>query len=111
MSSTIGVMKHSPFSELESREGLVRRFSLETRLDMLKAVMEGPIVSTRLMYRANLTWSKFLNHLDFLVGRGLLFPVELEGRKRYQLTPRGFGVLESYRRLTDEMNGPGVLVR
>ncbi len=73
-------------------------------LDLLEAVRGGVEGPTRIMYRANLSWSVCQNLLRHLVERGLIRLVE-GTRKRYALTPKGSDVLSWSSRVADEIGG------
>jgi predicted transcriptional regulator len=92
-------------SNFESiHDQILRRSQLEIRMDMLKAVREGAEGPTQIMYRANLSWINLQMHLKILVVNGLLAPVEIGNRKRYELTTKGLNVMNRYLNLLDEVN-------
>jgi len=80
-----------------------RRSRKEMMLDVLEAVKEGPERPTRIMYRANLSWSICQDLLGHLVERGLVRPIAEGERKRYDLTPKGSQVIIWSGEIADEM--------
>lgn len=74
-------------------------------LDILESLKEGTEGPTRIMYRANLSWSVLQELLGHLVNRGLIKPVDEGTRKRYQLTAKGSDVLDWSARVAGEMGG------
>ncbi len=72
-------------------------------LDILEAVKEGPERPTRIMYRANLSWSVCQDLLGHLVGRGLIRLIAEGERKRYELMPKGSQVIGWSSKAADEI--------
>lgn len=72
-------------------------------LGILKAIKGGAEGPTRIMYRANLSWSICQDLLGHLVKRGLVRLIAEDERKRYELTPRGSEVLNWSSRVADEI--------
>lgn len=65
-------------------------------LDVLRAVKEGAEGPTRIMYRANLSWSVCRGILRHLDSKGLVRAVAEGGRTRYGITAKGSEVLAGY---------------
>jgi len=80
-----------------------RRSRKEMMLDILEAVKEGPERPTRIMYRANLSWSICQNLLGHLLERGLVRLIAEGERKRYDLTPKGSQVITWSSNIADEI--------
>ena len=76
-----------------------RRSRMEIYIDILKAVAEGRQKPTHVMYRANLTWTRLGEYLDFLVNRKLLTQEEINGSTTFSLTNTGKEVLGYYKRI------------
>jgi predicted transcriptional regulator len=70
-----------------------RRSRTEMMLDILESVKEGAEGPTRIMQRANLSWSVLQGLLERLVRREFVKPETDGARKRYEITPRGLEVL------------------
>lgn len=83
----------------------LRRSKLDIVLDVLGAVRDGNDKPTRIMYRANLSWTPMRRALKSLVENGLLEEIGNTGsqrsKKRYALTEKGLGVLRYFDRASD----------
>jgi predicted transcriptional regulator len=79
----------------------MRRSHLEMRMDVLRAVREGADGPTQIMYRANLPWGIFCEHVKSLVQNGLLSERRDGDRKKYDLTGKGAEILEAYSGLVE----------
>ncbi|OYT49260.1 hypothetical protein B6U79_02200 [Candidatus Bathyarchaeota archaeon ex4484_231] len=86
---------------------LARRSRFEIYIDILNAVREGRQKPTRIMYRANLTWTRLKKHLEFLIEQDFLVEKKINGSSRYFLTVRGKEVLEYHRRVEMELHQLG----
>ncbi len=74
-------------------------------MDILGAVKGNVEKPTRIMSRANLSWSICQDLLGHLVERGLIKVVVEGARKRYELTPKGSDVLRYFVRIVEEVGG------
>lgn len=89
---------------LGARE-LGRRSRFETHIDVLRAVANGAVKPTHIMYKANLSWTALQEYLDALTQNGMIEVREVNARKMYGLTQKGFEVLNSFFALKRQM-GP-----
>ena len=85
--------------------GLMRRSHFQLRMDMLRAVKERAEGPTQIMYKANMSWNTLQQHLKALITNGCLRWVEIGNRKKYELTSKGTGIMNSYVTLLDEVSG------
>lgn len=77
-----------------------RRSRFEIYLDLLQAVPESR--TTLIGHRAGLSWTKTTKYLKSLERQGLIRTVKGEnGGNKYELTRRGFEVIETLRKVTD----------
>ncbi len=90
-----------------SRDSL-RRSKLETSVDVLRVIAEGAVKPTHIMYRANLSWTAMQYYLTSLMARGLVTLNGDEGRKNYQLTERGYTLLQDYLTVRKQLNSEGI---
>ena len=75
---------------------MVRRSRLEIYFDLLKVVERGVDKPTRIMYRSNLSWPRLQKYLDSLVRHDLLVENEINEKRRYRITEKGFKVLKYF---------------
>ena len=75
---------------------------MEIHIDILKAAAEGRQKPTHIMYRANLTWTRLKNHLEFLIAQNLLVEETTNGSTTYSLTTTGKEVIAYYKRIERE---------
>ena len=71
-------------------------------MDILRAVREGALGPTQIMYKANLSWTILTSHLKVLVGHEVLLEQKAKRRLTYVLTERGINVLRSYTRIVED---------
>ena len=84
------------FAEKAEAGSSLRRSKAEMVCDLLKEISGGATRPTRIMQRANLTWSALLMYLNALVTNGLVRE-ERHGRNHsYHLTKKGEELLASY---------------
>jgi predicted transcriptional regulator len=83
----------------ERRKYAVRRSQLEIRMDILRVVHEGASSPTQIMYKANLAWVALQENLAALTSAGFLAKNTSGNRRRYELTEKGLGVLNSFLRV------------
>ena len=81
-----------------------RRSQLEIQMDILKAVVDGRIKPTHIMYRANLSWIRLQNLLDTLISQKLLQEKINYGSTVYAITQKGKDVLGYYMQIVGELN-------
>jgi predicted transcriptional regulator len=80
-----------------------RRSRLEIYLAILETVAEGVGKPTRIMYRANLSWARMQEYIQSLINQGLLVE-KGTGKKRYELTEKGFRVLNYFGKIKLELS-------
>jgi predicted transcriptional regulator len=85
--------------------GLGRRSKMESLIEVLSVVAEGAERPTRIMYRANLSWRALSHCLDTLVRKNLLARVTYEDKINYNLTEKGYKVLNLYMKLANDLRG------
>jgi predicted transcriptional regulator len=75
-----------------------RRSEIEVLASMLE-VARGGVNKTKILYKANLSYSQLVNYLRFLMEKGLMDVVELKkGRNRYTTTTKGFLFLTAWQK-------------
>jgi len=80
---------------------MVRRSRLEIYFDVLKALDRGIYKPTRLMYKANLSWSSLQDTFETLLDGGFM-AVEINNKsKRYRITDKGRRALSYHVRSLD----------
>ena len=80
---------------------MVRRSRLEIYFDVLKALDKGIYKPTRLMYKANLSWSSLQDTFETLLD-GDFMAVELNKKsKQYRITDKGRRALSYHVRSLD----------
>ena len=84
------------------KDSHIRRSKLEMICDVLSAIADGTDAPTRIMYRANLTWSNLVAFLETLERHQMLSKYYESGRIRYKLTNRGFVLANLYNKLREE---------
>jgi predicted transcriptional regulator len=72
-------------------------------LDVLQVVKDSEEGPTRIMYRANLSWSICRGILDRLAAKELVKVVSEGGRSRYGITAKGAEVLRAYTTAVNEI--------
>ncbi|MHB1867994.1 MAG: winged helix-turn-helix domain-containing protein [Nitrososphaerales archaeon] len=82
---------------------LNRRSRMETYCDIIKAIGGGAEKPTHIMYRANLSWTVMQGYIRSLEGQGLVQAQDDEGKRLYQLTERGFGLLKQYLSIKEDL--------
>ena len=76
---------------------------METCCEILKVVAAGAQKPTHIMYRANLSWSVMQLYIKNLEGKGIIESAVIEGRRVYQLTNKGFALLDKYVCIMEEL--------
>ena len=86
-----------------------RRSRFEIYVDVLTEIKNGTILTTKIMYGANLSWTTLIETLEKLTAQGLVDEQPIEGNKRtkkiYTLTGKGDNVL-NYINLINEILEP-----
>ena len=68
---------------------MTRRSRLEIYFDVLKALDRGVNKPTRLMYKANLSWSSLQDTFETLIDGGFMAFETTMKSKRYRITDKG----------------------
>jgi predicted transcriptional regulator len=79
------------------------RSLLEIRMDILRAIMEGAEGPTQIMYKANLPWVLFCDHLSALGEQRYVGEKAVGNRKKYSLTEKGNEIVGAYLNLIREV--------
>jgi predicted transcriptional regulator len=82
---------------------LNRRSKMETYCEIVKAVGSGAQKPTHIMYKANLSWGVMQGYIKNLEEQGIITFKESEGKRTYNLTPKGFALLTKYMALKDDL--------
>ncbi len=77
---------------------------METYFDILRAVASGVQKPTRIMYKANLSWTIMQGYLEKLLAQGLIAEESEEEKRIYRLTQRGFHLLQQFHSVQDDLN-------
>jgi predicted transcriptional regulator len=77
---------------------------MEIQMDILKAVIDGRVKPTHMMYRANLSWIRLQKLLDTLVSQTLLQENVNNGSVVYEVTRKGKDVLGYYMQIVGELS-------
>ena len=77
---------------------------METYCDIIKAIGRGAEKPTHIMYRANLSWTVMQTYIKSLEIQGLILGRDVEGKRLYQLTEKGFGLLRQYLSIKDDLH-------
>ncbi len=85
----------------EPSEG--RRSLLQIRVDILRVVMQGFGKPTQIMYKANLSWNVLQAQLKSFLESGMLDVEEYGSRRKYTITPKGVEMVDSYKKVVDEI--------
>ena len=80
----------------QERKTIARRSTLETCLDILRAIKSGSSTSTTIMYNANVSWEAMQDNLRVLNMAGLIIAYGNKNRKKYAITPKGERLVVSY---------------
>lgn len=81
-----------------------RRSKVEVYCDVLYAVGSGAEKPTHIMYKSNLSYNVLGEYIEKLSKKGLMVSEESNGKKRYHLSERGFGVLKQFLILRQELD-------
>jgi predicted transcriptional regulator len=88
---------------MQSQQQLNRRSRMETYCDIIRAIGGGAEKPTHIMYRANLSWTVMQAYIRALEGQGLVQAQDIEGKRLYQLTEKGFGLLKQYISIKEDL--------
>ncbi len=77
---------------------------METYCDIIKAIGGGAEKPTHIMYRANLSWTVMQGYIKALESQGLILGQDMEGKRLYQLTDKGFGLLKQYLSIREDLH-------
>jgi len=80
---------------------MVRRSRLEIYFDVLKTLERGVDKPTRIMYKANLSWSSLQDTFDTLIDGGFMTVKNSKASKRYFITDKGRRALSYHMRSMD----------
>ena len=83
---------------------LNRRSKMETYCEIVKAVGSGAQRPTHIMYKANLSWSVMQEYITNLEGHGIINSSVVDGKKIFHLTQKGFGLLNKYLSLREDLS-------
>ena len=83
--------------------GYRKRTKVEIEASMIETIInnKGPIIVTKIMYRANLSHPQLKIYLVDMIGRGLLEREE----KKIRVTPNGAKFYEAFKKSQDIMRG------
>ena len=96
--------KSRSYSETHSDNSMPRRRAqLAIRMDILRAILEGASTRTQIMFKADLPWVVFIDHLEALAEQGFVEKKGRENRIRITLTGKGIEVVGAYLNLIREI--------
>jgi len=101
MSSIIEAFK----SRDQDKRTIARRSTLETCLDILRAIKAGSSSSTTIMYNANVSWEAMQDNLKVLGLASLVSSDGSKNRRKYQITPKGERLVASYEEIIGAITG------
>ncbi|HUK79985.1 MAG TPA: winged helix-turn-helix domain-containing protein [Nitrososphaerales archaeon] len=93
----------SESTALNRPAGEGRRSLLQIKVDILRAVESGYGKPTQIMYRANLSWNVLQTQLKSFLESGMLEVEAYGSRRRYQITPKGTEMVQSYQKVVKEI--------
>ena len=80
-----------------------KRSKLEISFDVLNAINTGETKPTRIMYKANLSWSSLQKVMKNLHVQGFIDMKNLKNSKRYNITAKGQGALRYFLNATKDL--------
>jgi predicted transcriptional regulator len=107
MSETKYLIPNSPsesYPTLKPKSQFDRRSKVEVYCDVLYAVGSGAEKPTHIMYKSNLSYNVLAGYIEKLSNKGLIISEELNAKKRYHLSERGFEVLKQFLILRQELD-------
>jgi predicted transcriptional regulator len=90
-------------SKDQVKHAIARRSTLETCLDILRAIKSGSSTSTTIMYNANVSWEAMQENLKVLTLAGLVTSFGNKNRRKYEITPKGERLVASYEEIIGTM--------
>jgi len=87
----------------QEKRTTARRSTLETCLDILKAIKSGSSTSTTIMYNANVSWEAMQDNLKVLTLAGLITSYGNKNRRKYEITAKGERLVISYEEIIGSM--------
>ncbi len=81
----------------------IRRSRFEIFAEILKLASGEHVNITRIVYRANLNFKLAQIYLEYLVERGMIERLEIDGRIRYRTTERGREFIRKYNGMIDAL--------
>jgi predicted transcriptional regulator len=76
-----------------------RRDQLSIVANMLDIARKGSL-KTKIMYKANLSFTQLNDYLAFLLDNGLIIQSYVDGKEGYVITSKGLGFLKRHNELT-----------
>ncbi len=76
---------------------------MEILIDILRAVANGNEKPTHIMYKANLSWTRLKDQLDFLLKQDMLIEEEHEAGTVYRMTPKGKETIEYFKKIESHL--------
>jgi predicted transcriptional regulator len=76
---------------------------METYCDIVKAIGAGAEKPTHIMYRANLSWTVMQGYIKDLETQALIASQEIDGKRLYRLTEKGFLLLRQYVSIKEDL--------
>ena len=107
MSETRYFTQNSPnesYSSSKNKLQFDRRSKVEVYCDVIYAVGSGAEKPTHIMYKSNLSYNVLGEYIERLSKKGLIVSEEPNGKKRYHLSDKGFGVLKQFLILRQELD-------
>jgi predicted transcriptional regulator len=80
-----------------------RRDQLNIIANILEISLKGAL-KTQIMYRANLSFKQLKKYLYFLLAKGLIAQITLDGKTSHVVTAEGMGFLRRFRQLTKNLH-------
>ncbi|MGI0091689.1 MAG: winged helix-turn-helix domain-containing protein [Nitrososphaerales archaeon] len=90
--------------EVDDHLQLDRRSRIETAFDVLCVIGNGTEKPTRIMYRANLSWTIMHLYVDSLTKKGLILAEETGGKRRYRLSDKGRQIMQQYLSIKQDLD-------
>jgi predicted transcriptional regulator len=77
---------------------------METFCDILRAIGSGAEKPTHIMYKANLSWTVMQAYIRSLESQGLVTSTDVDGKKTYRLSEKGYQVLNQFLSIREDLN-------
>jgi predicted transcriptional regulator len=78
-----------------------KREKLQIIFDILKAIQDGKVKPTHIMYRANLSHDMMNFYINDLKSKKFIFESKEKNGKIYTLTQKGFDYISKYKTIVD----------